>query len=111
MVVILMGGNSPEAEVSRKSAKTVSKTLANLNIKHVLIEHDENWLEKIKEIAPHYSEIMVKYLRKAEEERKEQEKITGHQNASAMINDVTIDDTNNPFDGTQDLFVTKVTSC
>jgi len=52
MIVILKGGPSPEAEISRKSAESVKRALISLGYKVLDLEFDENCVKKLIEIKP-----------------------------------------------------------
>ncbi|WP_457568023.1 D-alanine--D-alanine ligase family protein [Desulfurobacterium sp.] len=52
MIVVLKGGPSPEAEVSRKSAAAVVKALKNLGYKVLDLELDENIAKNLLKLQP-----------------------------------------------------------
>ncbi len=52
MIVILKGGPSPEAEISRKSAESIKNALEQLGYKVVDIEFDKDCVKNLLEIKP-----------------------------------------------------------
>ncbi|SNR69740.1 D-alanine--D-alanine ligase family protein [Desulfurobacterium atlanticum] len=52
MIVILKGGPSPEAEISRKSAESITRALTSLGYNTIEMEFDENCVKKLIEIKP-----------------------------------------------------------
>ncbi|MDD9911961.1 MAG: D-alanine--D-alanine ligase [Alphaproteobacteria bacterium] len=58
-VAILMGGQGPEAEISRLSAEGIGNALKQLNISYFFVELDDTWVELLEAGQPDFVYIAL----------------------------------------------------